>query len=674
MKLRRITRWARRVVLVSLVAAGAGAVALAVAWQALPFPTERLDRWPPSPVVTDSSGAPLLMRVSADDQWCTPVGLDEVSPWLVQATVAVEDERFFDHPGVDPIAVLRAAGQNAAAGRTVSGASTLTMQVCRMIEDRPRTLRDKAVETVHALQLERMRDKRQIISAYLNMAPYGGNIRGVAAAARVYFARRGADLTLGESALLAGLPQSPSRFRPDRHLEAALERRKTVLRRMVELGMITEAQRGIAADEPVTIRPRRRTLRAPHAAALALQRRPAGGRTTIDSDIQAAVERAVGDHARALPVGSQAAVVVIDIDAAAIVAMVGSLDPHEPRQGQVNGATARRSPGSALKPFIYAAAFESGRLGPDATVYDVPIQRAGWSPKNFDRTFSGAVPAADALRRSLNVPAILVTEAVGLDRCIGLVSSAGITLPSDARARGGLALAVGAIEVTLLEMTNAYATLGRGGTWHPARLFADEPLQARRAIAPNVCAAIDDILSSLRRRPRRMRDLRDADVPWFMWKTGTSAARRDAWAVGHNRKFAVGVWVGRFAGTGRVEYVGALAAEPLLASLMALGELHSDTSPAPPRPIPVRHPIAPPAPLSPSVRILAPSPGDTFVAVGGKALVRPRANRREGLAWFLNGRLLTPGQLARMELCPGGYELRCVDRTGGASSVRFSVR
>ena len=660
--------------LAALVAAGAGAVALAVAWRALPFPTDRLDRWPASPVVTDAAGGALLMRVSADDQWCSPVSFDEVSPWLVQATVAVEDERFFTHPGVDPIAVLRAVGQNAAAGRTVSGASTLTMQVCRMIEDRPRTLKAKAIESVHALQLERMRDKRQILAAYLNMAPYGGNLRGAAAAARVYFARRPADLTLGEASLLAGLPQAPSRFRPDRHLAAAIERRKTVLRRMVELGMITAAQRDVATDEPVTIRPRLRTLRAPHAAYLALQRRPRGGRTTIRADIQAAVERAVADHALALPAGSQLAVVVIDIEAAAIVAMVGSLDADEPRQGQVNGATARRSPGSALKPFIYAAAFEAGRLGPEAAVYDVPIQRAGWSPQNFDRTFSGTVSAADALRRSLNVPAILVTEAVGIDRCIGLLTSAGVVLPSDARARGGLALAVGAIEVTLLDLTNAYATLGRGGVHCPARLLADEPRPSRRAVTTNVCDAVAEILSTARRRPRGMQDLPDADVPWFMWKTGTSAARRDAWAVGHNRKFAVGVWAGRFAGTGRVEYVGSEAAEPLLATLMALGDLRSDEPPADPRPIVVRHAIAPPAPLSPEPRILAPSAGDTFVAVTGKAIVRPRANRTTGLAWFLNGRLLTGRRPMRLELAPGGYELRCADPTGRAAAVRFSVR
>lgn len=674
MKRRRIIRWFRRLALVGLVTVGAGAVALAVAWRTWPFPTEQLDRWPTSPVVTDASGAPLLMRVSADDQWCTPVGLDEVSPWLIQATVAVEDERFFGHPGVDPIAVLRAAGQNAAAGRTVSGASTLTMQVCRMIEDRPRTLGAKAVEAVHALQLERMRSKRQILAAYLNMAPYGGNIRGVGAATRVYFARRPADLTLAEAALLAGLPQAPSRYRPDRHLEAALERRKIVLRRMVELGMITPAQRAVAEDQPMIIRRRRRTLRAPHAAALALQRRPQGGRTTIRPEVQAAVERAVADHARTLPAGSQVAVVVIDIDAAAVMALVGSLDADDPRQGQVNGATARRSPGSALKPFLYAAAFEAGRLAPDATVYDVPIQRAGWTPQNFDRTFSGGVSAAEALRRSLNVPAILVTEAVGIDRCIGLLRAAGLALPPDARARGGLALAVGAIEVTLLDLTNAYAALGRGGVHRPARLFADEPAPPRRAVAPNVCAAIDDVLSTARRRPRGMQDLRDADVPWFMWKTGTSAGRRDAWAVGHNRRFAVGVWAGRFKGTGRVEYVGALAAEPLLAALLGAGDLRSDTPPAPPTPIPVRHPIAPPAPLAPEPRILAPSPGDTFVAVGPKAVVHPRVNRPAGLAWFLNGRLLTGRAPMRLELPPGGYELRCADSAGRASSVRFFVR
>jgi len=661
-------------VLVAMGAMALGIVALVAAWHAWPFPTERLERWPASPVVTDAAGGSLLARVSADDQWCTPVTLDEVSPWLVQATIAVEDERFFSHFGVDPIAVARAAGQNTAAGRTVSGASTLTMQVCRMIDDKPRTLGAKAVEAVHALQLEQMRDKRQILETYLNMAPYGGNIRGAAAAARIYFARRPAELTLGEAAMLAGLPQAPSRYRPDRHLEAAIERRATVLGRMVELGMITEAQREIAEDEPVVIRPRRRTVRAPHGAQLALQRRPHGGRTTIDPAIQACVEQAVTDHAAHLPRGSQAAVVVIDIDNAAIAAMVGSLDPDDPLEGQVNGATARRSPGSALKPLVYAAAFEAGRLNADATVYDVPIQRAGWSPRNFDRTFSGPVPAGEALRRSLNVPAILVTEAVGLDRCIGLIESAGAALPTGARRRGGLAVAVGALEVTLLDLTNAYATLGRAGVHRPARLFADEPAPPRRAIAPNVCAAIDDILSTRRRRPRGTEDRRAADVPWFMWKTGTSAGRRDAWAIGHNRRFAVGVWVGRFAGTGRVQYVGAEAAEPLLAALMAMGELHSDRPPAATAPVVVRHPIAPPAALASKPRILAPSAGDTFIAVTGKALVRPRTNRPEGLTWFLNGRLLPADRAGRLELPPGSYELRCVDPAGQSSAVRFTVR
>jgi len=670
----RIRRWARRLVRVALAGTALGAIALALAWQALPFPAERLDRWPASPIVTDSTGQPLLARVSTDDQWCMPVTLDDVSPWLIQATVAVEDERFFSHRGVDPIAVARAAGQNASAGRTVSGASTLTMQVCRMIDDRPRTLQAKAVETVHALQLEQMHDKQHILETYLNMAPYGGNIRGVAAAARIYFARRPADLTLGEAAMLAGLPQSPSLFRPDRHLDAAIERRATVLRRMVELGMITEAQRTVAQDEPVTIRPRQRLIRAPHAAQLALQRRPHGGTTTIDATIQARAERALADHAQHLPDGSQAAIVVIDIDASAIVAMVGSLDVDDPREGQVNGATARRSPGSTLKPFIYAAAFEAGRLNAQASVYDVPIQRAGWSPRNFDRTFSGEVRADEALRRSLNVPAILVAEAAGLERCIGLIESAGATLPAGARSRGGLALAVGAIEVTLLELTNAYATLGRRGEYRNARLFADEPLQSRRAIAPNVCAAVNDILSTARRRPAGMENRRTDDVPRFMWKTGTSAGRRDAWALGHNRRFAVGVWVGRFTGTGHAEYVGAEAAEPLLATLMTLDELHSDRPPVAPRPIVVRHPIAPPPPLARAPKILAPSTGDTFIAITGKALVCPRANRTDDLTWFLNGRLLPPAHAARLELQPGTYDLRCVDPNGQASAITFTVK
>ncbi len=251
MKLRRICRWPIRAAGWAIRLAAVAAVLLGSAWVLFPFPDEKLEQWPASPTVTDRDGGVMLQLVGDDDQWRFPVPLDEVSPWLVQATIAVEDERFRVHPGVDPVAVVRAAGQNASEGRTVSGASTLTMQVCRMIEPQPRTWSAKAVESFRALQLDAARSKNEVLEIYLNVAPYGRNVRGAEAAGLFWFAKHARDLSLGEAALLAGMPQSPSRYRPDLHPQRAADRRATVLRRMLEVGMISQQQHDIAAAEPV---------------------------------------------------------------------------------------------------------------------------------------------------------------------------------------------------------------------------------------------------------------------------------------------------------------------------------------------------------------------------------------------------------------------------------------
>lgn len=671
MKKRRLIKHASRCL--ALLAALSLAV-VALLWRAFPFPEERLHRWPTSPTVLDARGRPVFTVVARNDEWRYPVPLDRVSPWLIKATVAVEDSRFYDHPGVDALAVARAALQNILSLRIVSGASTLDMQVCRMMENRPRTLRAKAIESFRALQLDRLRSKDEILAHYLNAAPYGGNLRGVEAASLAYFGKHAADLSLGEAALLAGLPQSPSRYRPDRRLARALRRRSIVLARMVTEGMISDHHRRRIEAIPVQIHRRPMPRSAPHAAWLALRRRPAGGRATIDLDIQSEVERLTADHRRHLPGESEIAVVVMDIRRSAIVAMVGSADPDDPVDGQVNGAVARRSPGSALKPFIYAAAFSDGRLAPDSLVYDVPIQRGGWAPDNFDRTFQGELTAADALRRSLNVPAILIAEAVGLARSCGTLEAAGVHLPPNAQARGGLALAVGGIEVTLLDLTNAYATLGRSGVRKRPRLFVDERPGSARALDPNVCASVNHILSSRRRPPAGMEDMCPQNVPWFMWKTGTSAGRRDAWAVGHNGRYAIGVWVGRFSGAGRFAFVGALSAEPLLTRFFDLPVLRVFDPPPPPSPILVRRPLPPPAEVADALRIIAPEDNATFAALNGAAIVRPRVNRLRDVSWFLNDRWISPDSSRRLTLPPGGYQLRCTDSKGRVSSVRFVVR
>lgn len=671
--MRRSIRILKRLSVAVALFAAVCAVGFGFVWRLCPFPRERLLRWSASPAVLDAKGRPMLSLVGSDEQWRYPVDLADISPWLVQATIAVEDERFCRHPGVDPWAVLRAVRQNLRAGRIVSGASTLDMQVCRMMEDRPRTCRAKIVEAFRALQLNRLMGKERILQLYLNVAPYGGNLRGVEAASLKYFGKRARDLSLAEAALLAGLPQSPSRYRPDVNLDLARRRQQVVLGSMFDKGFIDEKQYANALSCPVTVCASLRARRAIHASFLALRRRPMGGRTTIDLDIQDQVERLAYEHLDSLPEGTELAVVVIDVAESAIVAMLGSGDPSDPIDGQVNGVLAKRSPGSALKPFLYAAAFEAQRLNGDSIVYDVPISRAGWTPSNFDRTHVGQITAAEALRRSLNVPAILVAEETGLARCCGVLEAVGIRLPANAQRRGGLALAVGGIEVSLLDLTNAYATLARRGIRREPRLFADEPSESVRALTSPACAAIDDILSCRQRLPSALGEERCEDVPWFMWKTGTSSGRRDAWAVGHNHRYAVGVWAGRFRGTGRLEYVGAEAAEPLLCRLFDLPLLRVDSDPPKPDPIVVRRPLAPPRELAEDLWITSPNAGETFIACGETAVVNAFANRDQGNQWFLNGRLQGGGPAQRLALPPGEYELRCIDRRGASSSVRFMV-
>lgn len=640
----------------------------------LPFPLDRLQRWPASPRVTDRTGNEILAVTGRDQQWRFPVPLEQISPWLIQATIAVEDERFYSHPGIDPFALARAAWQDLSAGRVVSGGSTLTMQLCRMMDNRPRTWHVKLAEMFRSLQLERLRDKRWILETYLNTAPFGRNLRGAQAASWTWLGKPADELSLAEAALLAGLPQSPSRYRPDRFPDRAKARRDTVLRRMLELGMIDEQQRQLAASQPVEIPYRRKPVEASHAGWLALRRCPAGGRTTIDPRLQAEVQRLLREHVRALPAHTDVAAVAIDIATGEILALVGSADPTDPASGQVNGVTARRSPGSALKPFIYAAAFEARRLAPDSIVYDIPIQRAGWSPANFDRTFHNELTAASALRRSLNIPAILIAEATGLPRCIGLLQAVGLDLPPATLLHSGLSIVVGGAEVRLLDLTNAYATLGRAGVWQQPRLLLTDPVRTRPALSANVCAALDEVLSSRQRRPAGMEQLAPHDVPWFMWKTGTSSGRRDAWALGHNRKVAIGVWVGRFSGLGDADLTGAKSAEPLLARLFDLPTLRRSEDPPPPARWTVDQPLPPPPERADALCIASPRTGSTFIALSGQAIVRPRLSHNADVTWFLNGRRLDPDPAPRLALTPGRYELRCVDPAGTASAVAFQVR
>lgn len=625
----RPTRWLRRIAIALLAAGALGAGGIAVAWRISPFPLEVLANRAQSARVTDRDGRMLLESIGSDDQWRRAVALDSISPWLVQATCAVEDERFFVHPGVDPLAALRASAQNLTRGRVHSGASTLTMQVCRMLDPRPRTFEAKAVQALRALQLERLLSKEEILETYLNLAPYGRNYRGVEVASRRWFGKSAADLCLAEAALLAGLPQSPHRYRPDRHPDRALARRNHVLDRMLAEGMIEGPEHARARAEPLVLRREEARGGGWHAARMALARRAEGGRTTLDSVLQGEVEALARAHARSLPEDAQVAVVVIDAWLGDVLALTGSLDPNDPREGQVNGATALRSPGSALKPFFYAAAFASGQLAPTDWLPDEERPFGEWTPRNFDRSSSGRVPVDEALRRSLNLPALEVVRRVGVERCLGTLEACGLPIPDHGGERAGLALATGGLEVRLFDLVEAYGVLAREGTWLPARFYPETNHTPRRVLDDEVCREINRILSHGERLkastagipvevsgPIADRDVAEGERPpgrdaesaegpnpvppttapgvatpsidggitvlpaaqgsspdsaraeAWMWKTGTSSGNRDAWAVGHDGRHAVGVWVGRFSGSGDPAFVGSRAAEPLLLELL----------------------------------------------------------------------------------------------------------
>ncbi len=553
----RLRRWARRA------AAALALVVLAAALACLvPFPERglRRSREAGAIVLMDREGRAISWRVGPDEQWRFPVPLDGISPWLRRATVVLEDRRFASHPGVDPIAASRALWQNAVSGRRVSGASTITMQVVRLLHPRPRTLAAKAVEAIDAVRLERLSGKDGVLGLYLNLAPYGGNVVGAEAAARRYFGKSAAHLTLGEAALLAGIPQSPVRFDPRRRLDAALRRRETVFRRLREEGSASEEEVRAARRNGIEEIRIADPVSDPADAAwsdFVLSNRFVSGivRTTLDPRAQGIARDAVARHAAALgELGIDgAAVVAIDVASSNLLAMVGSADPGDPLRGQVNAAAARRQPGSLLKPFLYAAAFEVGFATPSSLVYDVPGAWGAYRPRNMDRSFRGPMSASRALTESRNLPAVRLLDRLGAERFARDLERLGIDVPP-VRDRYGLSLALGASEVRLVDVANAYTALARLGMHRPLRLLENDPEGAETAVfsAPGAYLAL-----------RALGAARTGGSTTPVWKTGTSWNHRDAWAVVLTPDHVVAAWCGRMSGAGHPALVGASAALPL---------------------------------------------------------------------------------------------------------------
>ena len=521
-----------------------------------------------STVVLARDGTPLRAFADSDGVWRYPTTADKVSPLYLSALLHYEDRWFYRHPGINPYALLRGLVGGIVHGHIVSGGSTLTMQVARIIHPIPHTFRGKLVQIFRALQLEAHLSKAQILDLYLNHAPFGGPIEGVEAASWAYLGKPASRLSRAEAALLAVLPQSPSRLRPDRHPVAARAARDKVLRRMRDLGVWSAAQIRDAEIEPVVAR----SLHAPLSAALLAERlhrqQPAARRivSTIDANLQRAAEDRVSDYLSRLPAHSSAALLVVDNTTLETRVYLGTSDfGDRERHGYVDMVSAPRSPGSTLKPFLYGLALDDGLITSQSLLVDAPQDFGGYAPGNFDEAFSGPVSAAQALQRSLNVPAVDVLDRVGPTRFVARLAAGGVDLGLPSGAKPNLSIILGGAATRLENLVGAYTAFANGGIAGTPRYTAEQPAQPRRLLSPGAAWIIRDILGSnpadVEGAPLEGVINRHANVAW---KTGTSYGYRDAWAIGVTDRWTIGVWIGRPDGTPSPGQYGAVTALPLL--------------------------------------------------------------------------------------------------------------
>ncbi len=559
---RRWIRWVGGGSAIALAALLVSAVALD---QLLPPNMHRYEER--STVVLDAQGEILRAFTTSDGMWRLGASSEDVDPNFVAMLIAYEDQRYYSHPGVDPFALVRALAQWAGAGRPVSGASTLTMQTVRLLEPRPRTIGSKLIEMARAVQLEWHYSKSDILDMYLTLAPYGGNLEGIRAASLAYFGREPAELTPSQSAILVALPRSPERLRPDRFQGALTEARELVLTRVSGVGIIDTQALAEALEDPVPSARAALPFRAPHFAQRMEQ--ASGGQaevaTFIDGPLQDYVERLARDeHARLEPEASMAAL-VIDNATGQVVAYLGGADFWGPA-GQVDLIRAQRSPGSALKPFIYGLAFEDLLLHPETLIDDRAIAFGAYAPRNFDRDHLGEISVRTALQQSLNVPAVAVLDHVGPMRLAARLRQAGAELSfGQLGAEPSLPLALGGVGITLEDLTALYAGIARGGEMTPLRLSGDGQPETHHRLLSDVAAwYLTDVLQGSP-LPDGFGQAQGAVRPHnIAFKTGTSYGYRDAWAVGYTRDYTVGVWVGRADGSPRPGAYGRNTAAPLL--------------------------------------------------------------------------------------------------------------
>ncbi|WP_201491645.1 peptidoglycan glycosyltransferase PbpC [Pseudomonas paracarnis] len=544
-----------------------GCVVLVVAllWLAdriwpLPLPQDGLAR-----VVLAEDGTPLWRFADADGVWRYPVHTSEVSPYYLDALLTYEDRWFYQHPGVNPLALVRATWQNLSGARVVSGGSTLSMQVARLLDPHSRTLHGKLRQLWRTAQLEWHLSKDEILNLYLNRAPFGGTLQGVAAASWAYLGKSPSQLTHAEAALLAVLPQAPSRLRPDRHPQRAQDARDKVLRRLAEFQVWPQSAVDEALEEPLLLAPRLEPSLAPLLARrLNRPDSPPLIRTTLDATLQRRLEDLLLGWRARLPEHTSAAILVVEEESMAVRAYLGSVDINDTKRfGHVDMISALRSPGSTLKPFLYGMALDDGLIHSESLLQDVPRRYGDYRPGNFSMGFTGAVPASTALSSSLNLPAVQLLEAYGPKRFAAQMRIGGVPLALPALAEPNLALILGGAGSRLEDLVSGYSALARDGKSATLRLQPDDALRERPLLSPGAAWIVRRILSG-QARPDRDPRAELVQRPVLAWKTGTSYGFRDAWAIGVGPRYLIGVWIGRPDGTPVPGQFGLASAAPLM--------------------------------------------------------------------------------------------------------------
>ncbi len=529
----------------------------------IPLPENINPEW--SKMVRFADGTPMRVYLTSDEKWRIYLPLKYIDPLFVRTTILYEDKYFWWHPGFNPFSLLRALYQNIRAGKIVSGGSTITMQLARILEPKPRTIINKLIEIFRAVQFEFRLGKRKILELYLNLAPYGGNIEGIGAAMLAYYRRLPQNMTPEEIAFLVSLPQSPSERKPG--LPSKLSGRNRVLKIMLKKGLITREDYTAGIKAHIPMKPEPFPFNAPHISDFLVMKYPFNDiKSTIDRTIQTKIENIAKSYKKRIyDLGAtNISVIVIENKTRKVRGALGSIDYFdEEHSGMIRGFYAFRSPGSTLKPFLYILAIEDGLINPETLIEDAPYKFGDFEPVNFINTWRGLVRAEDALSLSLNVPFIMLLKRYGYARFVKKLMEGGLSGPLSYD-QYGLPIITGGMDVRLLDLTNLYVTLAKGGIHGNYILVEGELLNERKIFSPEAVLLTLKALSK-RERPDAP-NLKNFVMPKgrICWKTGTSFGRRDAWAIGFQKDYTVGVWVGNFSGEGSDSIVGVICAAPIM--------------------------------------------------------------------------------------------------------------